>query len=61
LKFYLLVVAIVAWVGLTAIAFVGDFLTKKRKLWMAIAILTAPCLIGLGIGHQMWRLAASWS
>jgi hypothetical protein len=51
----------VAWVGLTAIAFVGDFLTKKRKLWMAIAILTAPCLIGLGIGHQMWRLAASWS
>jgi hypothetical protein len=61
LKFYLLVVAIVAWVGLTAIAFVGDFLTKKRKLWMTIAILTAPCLIGLGIGHQMWRLAASWS
>jgi hypothetical protein len=61
LKFYLLVVATVAWVGLTAIAFVGDFLTKKRKLWMTIAILTAPCLIGLGIGHQMWRLAASWS
>jgi len=61
LKFYLLVVAIIAWVGLTAIAFVGDVLIKKRKLWMAIVILTAPCLIGLGIGHQMWRLAASWS
>lgn len=61
LKFYLLVVAIIAWVGLTAITFVGDVLIKKRKLWMAIVILTAPCLIGLGIGHQMWRLAASWS
>ncbi|MEA5486864.1 MULTISPECIES: hypothetical protein [Pseudanabaena] len=61
LKFYLLVLAIIAWVGLTAIAFVGDVLSKSRKLWMAIVILTAPCLIGLGIGHQMWRLAASWS
>ncbi|WP_141211686.1 hypothetical protein [Pseudanabaena sp. SR411] len=61
LKFYLLVVAIITWVGLTAIAFVGDILIKKRKLWIAITILTAPCLIGLGIGHQIWRLAASWS
>jgi hypothetical protein len=61
LKFYLIVLAIIAWVGLTAIAFIGDALTKKRKLWMAIGILTIPCLIGLAIGHQIWRLAASWS
>ncbi len=61
LKFYLIVLAIIAWVGLTAIAFICDALTKKRKLWMAIGILTIPCLIGLAIGHQIWRLAASWS
>jgi len=60
-KFYLIVLAIIAWVGLTAIAFIGDALTKKRKLWMAIGILTIPCLIGIAIGHQIWRLAASWS
>ncbi len=60
-KFYLIVLAIIAWIGLTAIAFIGDALTKKRKLWMAIGILTIPCLIGLGLGYQMWRLAASWS
>ncbi len=58
LKFYLLVLAIIVWVGLTAIAFVGDTLTKNKKLWMAIVILTIPCLIGLGIGHQIWRLVA---
>jgi hypothetical protein len=61
LKFYLIVLAIIAWVGLTAIAFIGETLTKKRKLWIAIGILTIPCLIGLGLGCQMWRLAASWS
>ena len=61
LKFYLIVVAIIAWVGLTAIAFIGDALMKKRKLWTAIGILTIPCLIRLAIGHQIWRLAASWS
>jgi hypothetical protein len=60
-KFYLIVLAIIAWIGLTAIAFIGDALTKKRKLWMAIGILTIPCLIGIAIGHQIWRLAASWS
>jgi hypothetical protein len=59
LKFYLLVLAIIVWVGLTAIAFVGDTLSKNKKLWMAIIILTIPCLIGLGIGHQIWRLAAA--
>ena len=61
LKFYLTVLAISTWVGLTVIAFVGDVLSKKRKLWMAIAILTLPCLIGLGIGCQIWRLATQWS
>ncbi len=63
LKSYFLVLAIIAWVGLTAIAFVGDFLItkQKRKQWMAIAILTSPCLIGLGIGYQVWRLATQWS
>ena len=61
LKFYLIVLAIIAWVGLTAIAFIGEALTKKRKLWMAIGILTMPCLIGLGLGYQMWKLATSWS
>jgi hypothetical protein len=61
LKFYLIVLAIIAWVGLTAIAFIGDALMKKRKLWTTIGILTIPCLIGLAIGHQIWRLAASWS
>jgi hypothetical protein len=52
--------AIMAWAGLTAIAFVGDFLTKKQKLWRVIGILTITCLMGLGIGYQIWRLAASW-
>jgi hypothetical protein len=61
LKFNLMIFAIIAWVGLTAIAFVGDVLVKQRKLWIAIGILTSPCLIGLGIGHQVWRLATQWS
>jgi hypothetical protein len=63
LKFNLMVFAVIAWVGLTAIAFVGDFLVakQKRKQWIAIAILTSPCLIGLGIGHQVWRMATQWS
>ncbi len=61
LEFYFIILAIITWVGLTAIAFVGDMLIKKRKLWPAIGILTIPCLIGLAIGHQIWRLAASWS
>jgi hypothetical protein len=59
LKFYLIVLAIIVWLGLTAIAFVGDVLSKTKRLWMAILILTIPCLLGLGIGHQIWRLAAA--
>jgi hypothetical protein len=61
LKFNLLLFAIIAWVGLTAIAFVGDVLIRQRKLWIAIGILTSPCLIGLGLGYQAWRLATQWS
>ncbi len=61
LKFTLMMFAIIAWVGLTAIAFVGDALIKQRKFWIAISILTSPCLIGLGIGYQVWRLATQWS
>jgi hypothetical protein len=61
LKFYLMMFAIISWVGLTAIAFVGDILIKQRKLWIVISILTSPCLIGLGIGYQAWRLATQWS
>ncbi len=61
LKFNLMVFAIISWVGLTAIAFVGDVLTKHHKSWIAISILTSPCLIGLGIGYQVWRLATQWS
>ncbi|MBD2187398.1 hypothetical protein [Pseudanabaena mucicola] len=60
-KFELIVLAIVAWVGVTAIAFVGDFLTKKRKPWVVIGILTSCCIIGLGIGHQAWQIAKSWT
>ncbi|PZV19602.1 MAG: hypothetical protein DCF20_00920 [Pseudanabaena sp.] len=61
LKLNLMVVAIISWVGLTAIDFVGEALIKKHKLWMAIGILTMPCLIGLGLGYQVWRLAKQWS
>lgn len=60
-RFELIVLAIVAWVGVTAIAFVGDYLTKKRKPWMVIGILTSCCIIGLGIGHQAWQIAKSWT
>jgi len=59
LKFYLIVLAIMVWVGLTTIAVVGDTLSKRKKLWMAIVVLTIDCGIGLGIGYQFWRLAAT--
>ena len=61
LKLDMTILAVIAWIGLTAIAFAGDALTKKRKLWIDISILTSPCLIGLGIGYQAWRLATQWS
>ncbi|PZU96565.1 MAG: hypothetical protein DCE90_09640 [Pseudanabaena sp.] len=59
-QFYLTVLAIIAWIGITLIAFVGDDLLKRNnKLVAAIAMITAPCLVGLGIGWQIWSLAAT--
>jgi hypothetical protein len=59
-KFYFIVLSIMVWLGITAIALVGESLIKqKRKSLIAIIILTLPCLIGLGIGHQLWKLAAT--
>ncbi|PZO45080.1 MAG: hypothetical protein DCF19_00890 [Pseudanabaena frigida] len=61
-KFYLMVLAIVVWLGITTIAFVGESLIKqKHKFFVAIAILTIPCLFGLAAGWQIWRLAAQLS
>jgi hypothetical protein len=59
-KFYLTVLAIIAWIGITLIAFVGDnLLRRNRKLMEAIAMITAPCLVGLGMGWQIWSLVAT--
>lgn len=60
IKFYFLVLAVMTWIGITMIAFVGEYLLKqKRKFFVAIIILTLPCLIGLGLGWQLWRLVAT--
>ena len=60
IKFYFIVLSIMVWLGITAIALVGESLIKqKRKSLTAIMILTIPCVIGLGIGHQLWKLAAT--
>jgi hypothetical protein len=62
IKFYFMVLAVLSWVGITAIAFVGESLIKdKHKFIIAIMILTIPCLLGLGIGWQFWKLATQWS
>ncbi len=62
IKFYFMVLAIMSWIGITAIAFVGESLIKnKHKFIIAIMILTIPCLLGLGIGWQIWKLATQWS
>ncbi|NMF56453.1 hypothetical protein [Pseudanabaena yagii] len=62
IKFYFMVLAIMSWLGITAIAFVGESLIKnKHKFIIAIMILTIPCLLGLGIGWQIWKLATQWS
>lgn len=63
IKFYLLCVAIASWLGILAIAFIGDSLiTKKHKLINVIMMLTLPCAIGLGLGWKLWHLAATlWS
>jgi len=62
LKFYFMVLAFMSWIGITAIAFVGESLLKKNhKFIVAIIILTIPCLMGLGIGWQIWKWATQWS
>jgi hypothetical protein len=60
MRFYLIVLAMVIWIGITMVAFVGEYLLKqKRKFVVAIAMITVPCLVGLGIGWQLWNLAAN--
>lgn len=60
MRFYLTVLAVIIWIGITMVAFVGEYLLKqKRKFVVAIAMITVPCLAGLGIGWQLWNLAAN--
>ncbi|MFM7886554.1 MAG: hypothetical protein ACKPCM_07670 [Pseudanabaena sp.] len=62
IKFYFMVLAIMSWIGIMAISLVGESLIKKNhKFVIAILILTVPCLLGLGIGWQVWKLATQWS
>jgi cation transport ATPase len=62
IKFYFMVLAVMSWIGIMAIAFVGESLIKnKHKFIIAIMILTIPCLLGLGVGWQIWKLATQWS
>ena len=59
-RFYFLAVAIVLWIGITTIAFVGESLLKRnRKFFVVIMILTIPCWLGLGLGYQLWHWAAT--
>lgn len=61
-KFYFVFLAIMLWLGTTMIAFVGENLLKqKRKFFVAIGILTIPCLIGLAAGWQLWQIAKKLS
>ena len=63
IKCYLLCVAIASCFGIMMLAFIGDsLLNKKHKLINVIMILTLPCVVGLGLGWQLWHLAATlWS
>lgn len=62
IKFYFMVLAVMSWMGITAIAFIGESLIKNNhKFIIAIVILTIPCLLGLGMGWQIWKLATQWS
>ena len=57
---YLLALAIILWIGIITIAFVGESLLKqKQKFLMVIGILTIPCLLGLALGYQLWHWAAT--
>lgn len=60
IKLYLMIFAIVLWMGMTAMAGVGELLLKqKHKLVVAIGILTLPCVLGLAAGWQIWYLLAT--
>ncbi|MCA6548938.1 MAG: hypothetical protein IM566_16435, partial [Pseudanabaena sp. M152S2SP2A07QC] len=62
IKFDFIVLAIMSWIGITAIAFVGESLIKnKHKFIITITILTIPCLLGLVMGWQIWKFATQWS
>ncbi len=59
-RFYFLAVAIVLWIGITTMAFVGEVLLKRnRKFFVVIIILTIPCWMGLGLGYQLWHWIAT--
>lgn len=59
-KFHFIFLAIMLWIGITTIAFVGESLIKQnRKFFVAIIILTFPCLLGLLAGWQVWQFVAT--
>ena len=58
-QFYFVFLAIMLWLSTTMIALVGESLLKQdRRFFVAIAILTLPCVLGLTAGWQIWRLVA---
>ena len=61
LSFHYMFLAVMVWLGITAIAFVGEFLLnkQKRKLVITILILWLPCVLGLALGWQIWHLVAT--
>jgi hypothetical protein len=59
-QFYFIFLAIMLWLSTTAIAFVGQSLVRQnRRFFVAIVILTIPCLLGLVAGWQIWRFVAT--
>lgn len=61
ISFHYMFLAVMVWLGITAIAFVGEFLLdkQKHKLFITILILWLPCVLGLALGWQIWRLVAT--
>lgn len=60
IKIYLLLLSIITWIGISMIAFVGEhLLSQEKRLIVTIAMLTTPCLVGLALGWQIWRWAAT--
>ncbi len=59
-QFYFVFLAIMLWLSTTMIALAGESLLKQnRRFFVAIAILTIPCVLGLTAGWQIWRLVAA--